>query len=136
MEGTETYNLAYILITLLIRFVGVFLVLAIILIAMMIMGYVTPRVIEALERRRNAAKDTVLDEILQHAVDTQEEDLSLSGEEAPTGPAATVAAVAEPGQELAAAIGLAMGTGSQLIKEEAQGLSSSWVAQGRARQLR
>ena len=117
-----------------------FLVLVIIMIAMVVMGYVTPRIIEALERRKDAAKDTVLDEILQHAVDTQEEDLSLAGEVGSPGPAAAVAAVSAPEQELAAVIGLAlelaMGTGSQPIQEEAQGLPSSWVAQGRARQLR
>jgi hypothetical protein len=140
MEGTETFSLAYILITLLIRFVGVFLVLLIIMVAMTLMGYVTPRVIEALERRKNAAKDTVLGEILQHAVDTQEEDLSLAGEVAPTGAADAVAAEAAPEPELAAVIGLAlelaMGVSSQLVKEEVQGLPPSWVVQGRARQLR
>jgi hypothetical protein len=140
MEGSETFSLAYVLITLLIRFVGVFVVLAIIMSAMMIMGYVTPRVIEAMERRKNAAKDTVLDEILQHAVDTQEEDLSLAGEVGPAGPAAEVAAVAVLDQELAAVIGLALemalGTSAQPVKEAVQGLASSWVVQGRARQLR
>ncbi len=142
MEGSETYSLAYVLITLLIRFVGVFLVLVIVMGAMMIMGYVTPRIIEALERRKKAAQDTVLDEILQHAVDTQEEDFSLAGE---VGPAESTAAVeaeveAAPEQELAAVIGLAlemaMGTGAQPVKDAAQGLASSWVVQGRARQLR
>jgi len=61
------------------------------------------------------------------------------------GPAESTAAVeaeveAAPEQELAAVIGLAlemaMGTGAQPVKDAAQGLASSWVVQGRARQLR
>ncbi len=128
------YSLPYILVTLVIRFVGVFLVLLVIMTGMIFMGYVTPRILAAIEKKKQGAqKASEVKKILQDAVDSDGEDLSLGGPDSP----------AAPEQEIAAAIGLALELemGSRPIsllglkKEEARGLTSSWVLQGRARQL-